>query len=1129
MLKFTIGLIFLFLPFSVSSQINIDSLYSKGMQKDWTQAQVNDFLAWETAQFSTAGGTLRQSAIMNGNKITTEIWNFGSISSPGNRITDIIWEGLGYGYEFGPFVGSEVPVPKGSHHDVQIKRDNFGRVVTDDNGDTVWVAHVISDGLKSGPEISGDLTTRWAWQPLVQSDDGETQFLTLESQYMPTSDDGDTDSDGKPDSWPKEWFDENLRKYVWPGALGLGATNADKETFFVMDDRDNLEFQYFPYPGETDRRGLGLEVEARYYQWSNAEAEDAIFLIYKIQNKGHFDLEKVAFGMWGDPHIGGPDDWRDDWANFDKEFEMTFAWDADGFSLNDANIIPGYLGYKFLESPGVSTDGIDNDLDGLVDESWTDGIDNDGDWRADTDDIGRDGIPNTGDEGEKDGVPTAGDPFDITKPGEPNFEFTDIDESDMLGLTSFAQPLFSGLSIGDDEKMWTDYLQSGQFDTTQVQGDYVFLYGSGKFTLKSIFTVSDDRVSDAIKRFSIALIVAADRNDLILNAKAVQRIYNSGYQFAKPPEKPNVTIVPGDRKVTLYWDDVAEGSVDPISKEQDFEGYVIYRSTDPKFLDQQTITDANGNSFLFEPLKTDKGVDARFDLANGLTGPSSIPYTDRGISYYLGDDRGLRHVFVDSNNVINGQTYFYAVVSYDRGSDSLNVAPSECSKIISFNPVTNVYNFDTNTGRAIPRSKVAGYERPYINDADDNNGIIREEGFSTGNFSIDIIDERQVESDNVFKIEFADTSGETEYSVLDTKEKSQTFISFYENSVPLKYNYLRDISILSTDGNTEFQAGTDFEIDSSGGSIIVFDPNLHPGAQMQDDKEYLARYKNYPIYRTTKIDSELSNPVFDGLRLVVKESDFQLNNKLTGWSASSRGDLDYLITRETGYAQDPFDYEIKFFDTIVDTTPVLNVKSNFKVIDVSTNDFAPYEITETNNDGVWDLGETINIIRGPVSPNNIVWQVTLNSTDSVKVIPGSNDVFFLSTDKPFSNGDRFSFSTQEAVVNVSKAKNQLDRINVVPNPYIATNAIEPVNTVSSSERGFRRLYFNHLPAKCTIRIYTTSGELVKVLHHDSTLDDGKEFWNLLTKDNMEVAYGLYFFHVDAPGIGKKVGKFAIIK
>ncbi len=50
----------------------------------------------------------RQKAILNGNKITTEIWNYGSISSPGNRVTDIVWETLGYGYEFGPFSNSSL-------------------------------------------------------------------------------------------------------------------------------------------------------------------------------------------------------------------------------------------------------------------------------------------------------------------------------------------------------------------------------------------------------------------------------------------------------------------------------------------------------------------------------------------------------------------------------------------------------------------------------------------------------------------------------------------------------------------------------------------------------------------------------------------------------------------------------------------------------------------------------------------------------------------------------------------------------------------------------------------------------------------------------------------------------------
>ncbi|MCK7516453.1 MAG: hypothetical protein MZV64_01360 [Ignavibacteriales bacterium] len=63
-----------------------------------------------------------------------------------------------------------------------------------------------------------------------------------------------------------------------------------------------------------------------------------------------------------------------------------------------------------------------------MDERRDDLIDNDGDWNPEFDDVGADGKPGTGDFGEGDGVPT---------PGEPNFDATDIDESDQIGLTSF--------------------------------------------------------------------------------------------------------------------------------------------------------------------------------------------------------------------------------------------------------------------------------------------------------------------------------------------------------------------------------------------------------------------------------------------------------------------------------------------------------------------------------------------------------------------------------------------------------------------------------------------------------------------------------------------------------------------
>jgi len=123
-MKISRHLLFFIIPLLLNGQSARDSLFLLGHQKEWTVSQTQEYKEWEESHFlKPAAGSVRQSAIMNGNKITTEIWNFGSISAPANRITDIIWEGLGYGYEFAPFVAAEVRVPKGSHADVKVKRD----------------------------------------------------------------------------------------------------------------------------------------------------------------------------------------------------------------------------------------------------------------------------------------------------------------------------------------------------------------------------------------------------------------------------------------------------------------------------------------------------------------------------------------------------------------------------------------------------------------------------------------------------------------------------------------------------------------------------------------------------------------------------------------------------------------------------------------------------------------------------------------------------------------------------------------------------------------------------------------------------------------------------------------------
>ena len=1107
----------------------------QGPRRGWTAQQIKNWLDFYANQPFRPQANLncdsdftdRRDAILNGNRITTQIFNFGSISAPGNTITDIVWNGLGYGYEFGPFVAAEVVDTyreDGRGRDPQSVplRDANGNLVRDANGEQVYVMYIVSDALVSnGGEISPDGSTFWGWQPIpcaqpVGGFEG-IQVVNPASNKIPTNDAPDEDLDGKPDSWPEDWYNENLQQYVWPGALRQGASNADKETIYFMNDYANSEFSYWPFPSDSTKRGLGLETEVRLYQWANPLAEDVIFLIYKITNKSEKDLDKVIFGMWGDPHVGGPGDWPDDWAFFDKNLNMVFAWDDDGRS-DIAGRVPGYFGYKFLESPGVDDDGIDNDGDGMVDESWTDGLDNDGDWDADRDDVGLDGIPGTGDTGEGDGLPTAGDQFDITKPGEPNFEFTDIDESDQFGLTSFASPPFAGNRVSNDERLWS-FVEPDRFDEVPpAPGDYVFLYGSGAFGLKAGDT----------KRFSIALIVGENLEDLKLNAETAQQIYDVGYVFAKPPDKPTVRAVPGDGKVTLYWDDVAERSLDPLTREEDFEGYVIYRSTDHEFTDQQTITDVNGSRFLFTPLTNAQGVEAKFDLKNGIKGPSAIPFVNRGVSYDLGDDTGLFHTYVDSNNVINGQTYYYTVVAYDRGfagdageAFRNGIPPSETSKTITFDPTTDSFIFDVNTVSVTPRPRVAGYVAPSVFD---ESGLVHDSGFGTGLIRIDVVDELAVLDDQPYRIDFEEVDERLVYSVINenpvtvtvTNSPGKFSTTGFRNIVP------GSVEVRTSDGRA-LQQGTEFLVNPVLGSIQVLDDAGVPAGA-----EVTATFRYAPLYQSDLFDGEEANIVFNGLHLFVEDDALELDLEETGWAQGGEG-IPFearVATAGPGREAQPSDYEIRFADSPIGNSFNNDLPIPFEVINLTKANqpidvFAP----DINRNGVWDSEEQIIFLETLDGTLTATWEVRF--VDATRT-PGVGEVFFLSTRKPFSDDDAFTFRTVAATADATRVAQELDDIYVVPNPYVATTVFEPRNPISRTERGERRLYFANVPKECIIRIYTVAGELVDTLEHNSTLDDGKVFWDLRTKDNMNLAYGLYIYHVDSPE-GSFIGKFAVIK
>jgi hypothetical protein len=204
---------------------------------------------------------------------------------------------------------------------------------------------------------------------------------------------------------------------------------------------------------------------------------------------------------------------------------------------------------------------------------------------------------------------------------------------------------------------------------------------------------------------------------------------------------------------------------------------------------------------------------------------------------------------------------------------------------------------------------------------------------------------------------------------------------------------------------------------------------------------------------------------------------------------------------------------------------------NFQVFNKSTNSFIQFafvEVDQSTGPGMFSASAANRDRIVFLEPNRTWWFYLPTYADTLGRMPAEGDTAIIVNKKPFLSPDVFRFVASVEKIDQNLAKTDLERIKVVPNPYIGTAAWENKNPYQSG-RGPRSLHFTHLPNKCTIRIFTINGELVDVIEHESSLSDGTAYWDMLSKDNLSISYGVYVYHVEAPGIGETVGKFAVIK
>jgi len=94
-------------------------------------------------------------------------------------------------------------------------------------------------------------------------------------------------------------------------------------------------------------------------------------------------------------------------------------------------------------------------------------------------------------------------------------------------------------------------------------------------------------------------------------------------------------------------------------------------------------------------------------------------------------------------------------------------------------------------------------------------------------------------------------------------------------------------------------------------------------------------------------------------------------------------------------------------------------------------------------------------------------------------------------------------------------KEALAMINVVPNPYLAFSEYER-NKLDN------RVKITNLPERCTIRIYTSNGKLVKTIKKDNPLT--YQDWTLTNHADIPVSGGMYLIHIEVPNVGERVLK-----
>lgn len=586
-----------------------------------------------------------------------------------------------------------------------------------------------------------------------------------------------------------------------------------------------------------------------------------------------------------------------------------------------------------------------------------------------------------------------------------------------------------------------------------------------------------------------------------------QTAFDLDFNLPQPPSRPIVSVAELDRRIILSWGTDSEVQTAPGYI---FEGYNVYQSA--------SVSAAG-------PWKRI----ATFDVINGITLIMDEAFNeDYGIALMqpvqFGEDKGVQRFIeitedkVRSLPLRNGTPYYYRVSAYSYNPDPPVGLPKTLE---SFSAII----------KAIPQEPTAD---AILTERLPSSAIIQ------GRHNLDIDPTREtIAVDIVNPFELTGHEYRVEFMKLDepdtiVDDDDTTFIRYVWNIKDKNTDLYLLPEWSKTKGDHKDYPITDgFMVRILGShkprldEVLFLDPDGQPSDVLTGYDLGLTHQVNGSGGWGAGYGYDWFGSDIDPVKNAYRLTDVEVRISRTEKQKAYR----YIRTIPPGQDQVTFVYG-GF------------VEVPFTVWDVKTGQQLNACFTEWDRsavfDGTWGPDDTerggreyLFIMRSEYDPNGgmyddqnpgiqadvlyTIWP-RLKEGKTMDDIPDGSVLKFACC-YPATDNDYFEFTPSAVQYSNSKAKSQLSKIRVIPNPYFAKSTYE-------MDQFHHVVKFSNLPRQCTIRIFNLAGDLIKTIEKTDPSTSIVE-WDLMNEKEIPVASGFYIYHVDAPGIGSVYGKMAI--